>query len=304
MARVRGRRMAATHTFLDPFPKYLQIREILVRRIEREMRIGDRLPTEHALCEEFGVSRETVRDALGGLEADGVISRTPGQGTFVARLPLATRETRLTGLTEDFSRFKLDTEARLLAKGPVLPQPAVADVMASSREDMVYRVFRLRLFERQPFALHEAFLPLDVGARVARQDLGNTSIVHVLRSTLRLDIWEDHQRIEAQAADTEVARLLEIGIGAPVLHIVRHFKVGDDRPIVLFRSHYRADRYYYTVKLAQSPSDQRAEPRLASASQAKAAHKPPTKVLTAKTAHATVKRRTSAGRRRSRAPTG
>jgi DNA-binding GntR family transcriptional regulator len=87
MARVRGRRMAATHTFLDPFPKYLQIREILLRRIEREMRIGDRLPTEHALCEQFGVSRETVRDALGGLEADGMISRTPGQGTFVARLP-------------------------------------------------------------------------------------------------------------------------------------------------------------------------------------------------------------------------
>jgi GntR family transcriptional regulator len=299
MARVRSRRTAATHTFLDPFPKYLQIREILVRRIEREMRIGDQLPTEHALCEEFGVSRETVRDALGGLEADGVISRTPGHGTFVARLPPVTREARLTGLTEDLSRFKLDTEARVLAKGPVLPQPAVADVMASPHEEMVYRIFRLRFFERQPFALHEAFLPLDVGARVARQELGNTSIVHVLRSSLRLDIWEDHQRIEAQAADTEVARLLEIGIGAPVLYIVRHFKVGDDRPIVLFRSHYRADRYYYTVKLAQSPSDPRAEPRLAGASQAKALRKPASKAISAKRAHADGK-----GRRRSRASAG
>jgi len=300
MARGRSKRTAAPHTFLDLFPKYLQIREILVRRIEREMRVGHQLPTEHALCEEFGVSRETVREALGGLEADGVISRTPGQGTFVARLPPASRETRLTGLSEDFSRFKLDTEARVLAKGPVLPQPAVADIMASPREEMVYRIFRLRFFERQPFALHEAFLPLDVGARVARQELGNTSIVHVLRSTLRLDIWEDHQRIEAQAADTEVARLLEIGIGAPVLHIVRHFKVGDDRPIVLFRSHYRADRYYYTVKLAHSRSDTRAEPRLASASQAK----PAVKAMPARTVRANGKSRASAARRRSRASAG
>lgn len=257
MARKR-KRSAATHSFLDPFPKYLQIREILVRRIEREMRVGDQLPTEHALCQEFGVSRETVRDALSGLEADGLIARTPGHGTFVARLPSAGRETRLTGLTEDFSRFKLDTEARVLFKGPVLPQAGVADVMDVPRDEMVYRIFRVRHFERQPLGLHEAFLPLDVGVRVARLDLGKTSIVHVLRSMLKLDIWEDHQRIEAMAADTEVASLLEVGIGAPVLHIVRHFKMGDDQPIVLFRSHYRADRYYYTVKLAQgTPAGQR-----------------------------------------------
>jgi len=302
MTLARSRRTAAAHTFLDPFPKYLQIREILLRRIEREMRIGDQLPTEHALCGEFGVSRETVRDALRGLEVDGVISRTPGQGTFVARLPPASRETRLTGLSEDFSRFKFDTEARVLAKGPVLPQPAVADVMARERDEMVYRIFRLRFFEGQPFALHEAFLPLDVGARVARQELGNTSIVHVLRSALQLNIWEDHQRIEAQAADTEVARLLEIGIGAPVLHIVRHFKVGDDLPIVLFRSHYRADRYYYTVKLAQSQTDRRADPHLISAPRAKTARKPSVKAIPAKTAQTNGKRRTSAPlvRRRSR----
>jgi GntR family transcriptional regulator len=253
MDRVRKRSVTA-HSFLDPFPKYLQIREILVRRLEREMRVGDRLPTEHALCEEFGVSRETVRDALAGLEADGLILRTPGHGTFVAKLPPATRETRLTGLTEDFSRFRLDTEARVLSKAPVLPQPAVAEVMGTPQGELVYRIFRLRYFEGRPFALHEAFLPLEVGVRVARLDLGKTSIVHVLRSSLRLDIWEDHQRIEAAAADTETARLLEIGLGAPVLHVVRHFRVGDDQPIVLFRSHYRSDRYYYTVKLAQAAS--------------------------------------------------
>jgi len=251
MTRVRSRQ-TATHSFLDPFPKYLQIREILVRRIEREMRVGDQLPTEHTLCEEFGVSRETVRDALSGLEADGLISRTPGHGTFVSRLPPVIRETRLTGLTEDFSRFKLDTEARVLSKGPVLPQPAVAEVMATPRDEMVYRIFRIRLFEGAPLGLHEAFLPLDVGARVARLELGKTSIVHALRSALRLDIWEDHQTIEALAADTEVARLLEVGIGSPVLHVVRLFKIGAHQPIVLFRAHYRADRYYYTVKLAQS----------------------------------------------------
>lgn len=301
MVRVRNRQ-TVTHSFLDPFPKYLQIREILVRRIEREMRVGTQLPTELALCEEFGVSRETVRDALSGLEADGLISRTPGHGTFVARLPPVTREARLTGLSEDFSRFKLDTEARVLAKGPVPPQPAVAQVMAMPRDEMVYRIFRIRFFEGEPFALHEAFLPLDVGARVGRQDLGNTSIVHVLRSALRLDIWEDHQRIEALAADTEVARLLEVGIGSPVLHVVRHFKIGADEPIVLFRSHYRADRYYYTVKLAQAAPKSQPKPRSAKDAQINGT---PGKVARKKSARVKPSARThTPARRRSRSLAG
>jgi len=303
MARARNRQ-SVTHNFLDPFPKYLQIREILVRRIEREMRVGDQLPTEHALCEEFGVSRETVRDALSGLETDGLISRTPGHGTFVARLPPASRETRLTGLTEDFSRFKLDTEARVLSRGPILPPPAVAEVMATPREEMVYRIFRIRFFEGEPFALHEAFLPFDIGARVARLDLSKTSIVHVLRSALRLDIWEDHQRIEALAADTEVARLLEIGIGAPVLHVVRHFKLGEDRSIVLFRSHYRADRYYYTVKLAQSPPGLQSRPTVKSA-HAKAVPAKSAKAIRPKAVHTKAKGRGPNGaHRRSRVLAG
>ena len=241
------------HRFLDPFPKYLQIREILTRRIAREMRVGDRLPTEQELCKQFGVSRETIRDAWRGLEEDGLISRARGQGTFVARLPPAGRETRLTGLSEDLTRFKMDTEASVLAKGPVVPQPSVAQLMATPPDEMVYRIFRLRFVERQPFALHEAFLPLEVGARVGRRDLCSVSIVNVLRQSVRSRIWEDHHRIEALASDTEVAQHLGVGIGSPILYIVRHFKIADDQPIALFRSHYRADRYFYTVRLGQMP---------------------------------------------------
>ena len=68
------------HRFLDPFPKY---REILSRSIEREMRVGDRLPTERELCKQFGDRRKTIRDAWRGLEDDGLISHARRHGTFV-----------------------------------------------------------------------------------------------------------------------------------------------------------------------------------------------------------------------------
>ena len=68
-----------THSFFTPYPKYLQIRELLLRRLARDLAPGDRLPTENALSSEFGVARETVREALSGLERDGLIVRRQAQ---------------------------------------------------------------------------------------------------------------------------------------------------------------------------------------------------------------------------------
>lgn len=236
--------------FFDPYPKYLQVRRILLGRIEQSMRPGDQLPTEYALCSEFGVSRETVRAALATLEGDGIIRRTPGRGTFVARLPLPRPEKRLTGLTEDFSALNLDTEARVLETGPTRMPASLCDLLDLDPETPGFRISRLRLFENTPLAWHEAWMTPEVGARVAALDLRRTSIRHELLETLKLPMVEDHQGIEAMAADTDAAALLDVPLGAPVLCLTRLFLNGDRALAVYFRSLYRADRYYFTVKLA------------------------------------------------------
>lgn len=65
-------------------PLYRQLKEILKEAIRRgEFRPGDRLPTEMELCETFGVSRITVRQALNELANEGFLYRQQGSGTFV-----------------------------------------------------------------------------------------------------------------------------------------------------------------------------------------------------------------------------
>ena len=80
-------------------------------------------------------------------------------------------------------------------------------------------------------------------------DLSHTAIITELRTTLRLKCVEAWQHIEATAADTPMARLLEITVGAPLLGITRLMNVGRKREPVLFLSHFRADRYYYSLAL-------------------------------------------------------
>ncbi|SEE70513.1 transcriptional regulator, GntR family [Paraburkholderia caballeronis] len=61
--------------------------DILNRIIEGEYKEGARLPTEHALAEQFATSRPTVREALAQLRADGIIATRHGSGTTVIRRP-------------------------------------------------------------------------------------------------------------------------------------------------------------------------------------------------------------------------
>lgn len=237
------------HSFFTPYPKYLQIRELLLRRLVHDLSPGDRLPTENALSNEFGVARETVREALSGLEQDGLIVRRRRNGTFVAKRPAVGRERRLTGSVEDFSELRFDTAAVVLETKSVSAPGGVAEMMQLAPGEPIFHIARLRLFENEPFSYEEAFLPIDVGQKVAKLDLRNTAIVHVLRNRLKLRIWEEQQQLEAVAADSYVAKLLAVPVGAPILYMIRHFLDEKEKSVAVFWSHLRPDRYYYTLKL-------------------------------------------------------
>src|SRR3546814_4671845 len=114
----RPPRSTRTDTLL-PYTTLFRSRGSLVRRLAEDFAPGDRLPTEHALCEEFGVSRDTIREALRGLEDDGLIKRQRGQGTFLVRLPERSADERATGLVEDFTELKRNTRTRILESGEI-----------------------------------------------------------------------------------------------------------------------------------------------------------------------------------------
>lgn len=65
--------------------------------------VGDALPSERRLAEELGVSRPTLRQAIDGLVADGLLDRRHGSGTYVAEPRIAVSLT-MTSFTEDMLR--------------------------------------------------------------------------------------------------------------------------------------------------------------------------------------------------------
>src|SRR5258708_35527054 len=119
-----------------PFPKYLQIRDVILRwRASRE--VGERLPTEMALSDQFGVSRETIRKSLQRLEQNGIIRRRQRAGTFLAKHPALSADLRLTGPIEEFKDLGTAPTAKLVSKRPVRAPADVAGALRVTEGDRV-----------------------------------------------------------------------------------------------------------------------------------------------------------------------
>ena len=241
-----------SHRFFSPFPKHLQIRELLLRRLERDFQPGDQFPTEQALAEEFGVTRTTVRSALRWIEEQGLIRRGRGQGTFVLARPIRLADSRVTGMTEHYAQLNQDTWAELVEKGVVAPPPDIAAALRRPPDEPVFRITRLRHFEGAPLAFHECFVTLAYGARALDLSFDKTSLMKELEDISGVSFWEERQHLEAAVADTNLATLLNVALGAPILVVTRYYTADRREPAIVFRSHYRADRYYYTVDLSAS----------------------------------------------------
>ncbi len=243
--------MKRSRSFFHPYPKYLQIADILRRRVLTQMHPGDRLPTEISLSREFGVSRDTIRQALEPLEKERLISRSQGRGSFVAKRPVSRPAEKLTGLVEEFTALGLKTHAKLLRKEVVKADEEVAGYLKLEKDTLIVRIDRLRFLDDKPFAYHVVFLPAEIGARLLPEVLERTPVVYILEKTFRFVFEEDQQIIEADLADVMLAEHLAVPIGSPMLLMRRLFITEGERPIAYFKSYYRADRYMYTVKLRQ-----------------------------------------------------
>jgi GntR family transcriptional regulator len=235
----------------DSSPKYLQIRTIILRWLAT-LKLGDKLPTEQALAGQFGVSRETIREALHVLEQDGIIARRPRVGTWLVRHVAEPEGKRITGPIEEFASMGITTRARLAKQGVIVPSGDVSQALKLGADEKIFEINRLRILDGSPLVLLQASFPVAIGRQIARMRLRTGLFVPALRSIHDPSVEEEYRQIDAAVATDEVAALLELPVGTPLLLVKRLFVDHERRPVVYFVSHFRSDRYFYTVNLPRA----------------------------------------------------
>jgi len=204
---------------------------------------GARLPSEPELAAAMGVSRATLRAALDNLEAEGVIVRRAGVGTFVSRLPVLQNNLsvnagvadliRAMGLTPGSRDLALRVEPADAPTAAALALPAGAELVVIERvrtADGKPVVYSRDLFDRGLLSRAARPLGLDELAGLLREE---GSLYGVFERSLSLPVAGGVARLKPVLADAELAHKLDVPAGAPLLYLEQLDHDHEQKPLLL-----------------------------------------------------------------------
>jgi GntR family transcriptional regulator len=227
-------------------PRYYEIEQALRARIA-VLKPDDPLPSDAMLCEEFGVSRMTARNAVQRLAQEGIVYRVPGRGTFVADPPVHRQAGNLLSFTEEMRRRGRVPSSRVLDRDVREPRPAEASWLQLQPDTLVIAVRRLRVADEEPMAIEEAIFPAALAVLLQNADLEHRSLHDTLVEGGHVPTM-GRARLGAEAAGPDDAALLGVPIGSPLLVEKRVIHDQDGRPLELCESRYAGDRYGLDVQ--------------------------------------------------------
>lgn len=233
-------------------PRYYQIMTALREQMTAgSLHPGDLLPSERELCAYFGVSRLTVRQALSELAREGWLVRMQGRGTFVTRPKVVQALVKLTSFTEDMTLRGMKASGRLIEGGIRRADPGIVEVLHLPLGAHVIWLRRQRFADQEPIAMEESFLPHARFTDLLEHFDGTRSLYEVLRQRYAVQLGRAYQSLEATVATSEVAPLLNVKPGAPLLLLERHTLDVAGTDVEFVRSLYRGDRYRFYADLVR-----------------------------------------------------
>ncbi|WP_166179401.1 GntR family transcriptional regulator [Rubrobacter tropicus] len=235
---------------------YHQILLGLTERIESgEIGIGDRLPSEADLVADFGVSRTTARRALDELRRQGLVRREPGRGTFLASPRLRSNLAYLHSFSEEIERWGYTPGVRLVLREERAADEEVAGRIGVEVGEKVLFVRRLRLADERPIFVCDSYLPVARFPALKDADYGTVSLSRLLEERTGRRIEHARQWIGAATAAKDIADLLEIKAGVPVLKITRITCVTGEEPAEAVEAYFHPERYQHYNELSTQPAE-------------------------------------------------
>ncbi|WIB64005.1 MULTISPECIES: GntR family transcriptional regulator [unclassified Curtobacterium] len=250
MAR-RSDEGAARRITESAIPKHAQLRRILLELVTERLQPGAAIPSERQLITEYGVSRITVREALGQLVNEGYLTRVRGKGTFVAHRPVQST-LHLASFTEEMRALgHTPTTVVLVREERVAPADTAAALHLES-DDVAVHLKRLRLADGVPVSIDDAWFSRAAYPGLLEHDLSG-SVYSLVADRYGLPIVRAVQTVAADPASDDVATLLGTRTGAPVL-VFDRVSFAEPGPVEHTRSWYRSDRYRVQMEVsAEAP---------------------------------------------------
>ncbi|MFT3787013.1 MAG: GntR family transcriptional regulator [Tepidisphaeraceae bacterium] len=243
-------RLAIDHN--DPTPLHVKVERLLRRVAARadHARHGKPLPGEVELANRLGVSRSTVRHAMGRLVHEGLLERKRNAGTRVSRRPLITSLTDWFSFSAEMARQGVKLRS-LHVDAALRPLPAdVAEFFRLPARSRCLCVTRLRGDDDGPIVEFQSWLHPRIG--LAGTDDFSQPLYELIERRSGVTPRHSSEQIEACRAGNELAKVLACDASDPVLRRERRVTDVGRKPIEWCVCSYRGDRFTYAIDIRRS----------------------------------------------------
>ena len=229
----------------SPMPLWAQLEQELKRRLDAGEFV-DRFPTDAQLVDEYGVSRQTVREAIRHLNKTGILRRERGRGTVVNTgeflQPLGAlyslfRSVEASGVEQrsDVVELKVETDV------------VVADRLGLAADAALMYLERIRYAGDEPLAIDSAWMPMSFAAPLLEADFTHTALYDELEHRCGFRPEEGWERLAPVIPSTVDRARLQMRRGEAAFFLERQSFAGG-RPIEWRTTTIRGDRYRFMSK--------------------------------------------------------
>lgn len=228
-----------------PLPKHIQVAEALRRKILDHTYAPEQgLPSEKELGETYGVSRITIRQALGKLEEEALIQRIRGKGTFVNRNPVRRIPLQIS-YSESIRRHAPSLKREVLCNQRRPATPVDAALHPGLENWNLLFAERVDCLNGVRVAWDEVRIPAEFSRGLFKRELGRVAFVETWKHQSGVRPAHFQQEVEAVSARKMDTERLKVKAGAPLLKTIEAYLDAKEQLLGLFVSYYHPE--YITI---------------------------------------------------------
>lgn len=233
-------------------PRYQDVADVLIDEIAAgDFPIGSMLPTELELCERFGVSRYTVREALRRLEEMGLVARRQGSGTVVQATNPGTGYVQTLHTLAQLLQYPPETRLYVKETKTVKTDRGNARLLQSAVGRPWFRISGVRRVHAsgQPICWSDVYVSPEYKGVTEYLEARLRPVYSLLEDEYNVQI--DHVGIEmfASTVPDELAGALEVEPGTPVMTIIRRYTSRENKLFEVSVSIHPEGRFTYNIEL-------------------------------------------------------
>ncbi len=228
-------------------PMYRKIADEIREKISSgEYKVGEALPTEAQLREEFSVSRVTVRQALKLLIENDELESVQGSGTYVKENKVNYDIYHQSSFDEKWAHLDVKTHSDVIAFEISTASITMAEHLDISEGDKIFYVKRVRYLDDNPITVEETWLPLALFPDLSYQTMQGSKY-HFIESEKGMVIDRSEQEIIPVHPPQDIAELLGIDETQPIIEKRTRGYLHDDTVFEYSRNFFKSTDYKFTL---------------------------------------------------------